>query len=176
MGGKCSPTLHEQATKAIILMMIAKGKIVHLATHGSAVAGFLAFAGLGSSRSGNPVHESTILIYPEDIERMSISPALVVLSSCDSGRGTVKGDGILGMARAFILAGARAVPPLAGAVALKYSCIWLIYLDKQTCNLSKWLLGTAECHHSKSNQCSHKRSRWLARQEISALGWLHSMP
>ena len=125
---KCSPTLHEQATKAIVLMMIAKGKIVHLATHGSAAAGFLAFAGLGSSRSGNPVHESTILIYPEDIERMSISPALVVLSSCDSGRGTVKADGILGMARAFILAGARAVLTTLWRVPDESACILMQFL------------------------------------------------
>ena len=33
----------------------------------------------------------------------------MVLSSCDSGIGKVKADGILGMARAFILAGAQAV-------------------------------------------------------------------
>ncbi|MCG8626006.1 MAG: CHAT domain-containing protein, partial [Proteobacteria bacterium] len=34
---------------------------------------------------------------------------LVVLSSCDSARGMVKADGIQGMARAFILAGAQSV-------------------------------------------------------------------
>ena len=33
----------------------------------------------------------------------------MVFSSCDSGRGTVKADGIIGMAGAFILAGAQAV-------------------------------------------------------------------
>ena len=125
---KCSPTLHEQATKAIVLMMIAKGKIVHLATHGSAAAGFLAFAGLGSSRNGNPVDENKILVYPEDIERMSISPALVVLSSCDSGRGTVKADGILGMARAFILAGAQAVLTTLWRVPDESACFFMQFL------------------------------------------------
>ena len=106
---KCTPTLHEQATKMLVLSMISNSKVVHLATHGSAAAGFLAFASVGSSRRGQPPDEKMVLIYPEDIERLSISPALVVLSSCDSGRGTVKADGILGMARAFILAGAQAV-------------------------------------------------------------------
>ena len=37
-----------------------------------------------------------------------------------------------------------------------------------------------DCGCSKSvvakSKCSHKRSKWLARQEISALGWLHSIP
>ena len=106
---KTTPTLHEQATKMIILSMINSAKIVHLATHGSANAGFLAFAGLGSSRTREVTDEKTVLLYPEDVEKLHISPALVVLSSCDSGRGTVKADGIQGMARAFILAGAQSV-------------------------------------------------------------------
>ena len=106
---KTTPTLHEQATKMIILSMINSAKVVHLATHGSASAGFLAFAGLGSSRSRDITDEKTVLLYLKEVEKLKISPALVVLSSCDSGRGTVKADGIQGMARAFILAGAQSV-------------------------------------------------------------------
>ena len=106
---KTTPTLHEQATKMIILSMINSAKVVHLATHGSATAGFLAFAGLGSSRIREVTDEKGVLLYPEEVEKLNISPALVVLSSCDSGRGTVKADGIQGMARAFILAGAQSV-------------------------------------------------------------------
>ena len=41
------------------------------------------------------------LIFPSEIETLNISPALVVLSSCDSGRGQVKAEGVIGMARAF---------------------------------------------------------------------------
>ena len=55
---KTTPTLHEQATKMIILSMINSAKIVHLATHGSATAGFLAFAGLGSSRTREVTNEN----------------------------------------------------------------------------------------------------------------------
>ena len=106
---KCTPTLHEQATKPVVISMISNAKVIHLATHGSAAAGFLAFAGLGSSRSSEAVEEKTVLLYPADVEHMNISPALVVLSSCDSARGAVRADGIIGMARAFILAGAQAV-------------------------------------------------------------------
>ena len=106
---RATPTLHEQATKMVVMSMISGAKIIHLATHGNASAGFLAFAGLGSSRSRSVSDEKHVLLYPEDVEKLSISPALVVLSSCDSGRGTVKADGIQGMARAFIVAGAQAV-------------------------------------------------------------------
>ncbi len=87
-------------------LVLYTAKFVHLATHGSAVTGFVAFAGRGSSRSKEVVDDKKVLLYPE---KLSISPALVVLSSCDSGRGVVKADGIQRMARAFILAGTQQI-------------------------------------------------------------------
>ena len=96
---KCSPTLHEQATKMLVLSMIANAKVVHLATHGSAAVGFLAFASVGSSRRGSP-----------PMRRWC----------CDSGRGTVKADGILGMARAFIVAGGGVLWKLVGQWGDRY--------------------------------------------------------
>ncbi len=103
------PILEAQATKSAILMRILNSKIIHLATHGSASAGFLAFGMLVPLTSDKAVHPQGVLLYPEEVEKLNINPALVVLSSCDSGRGAVKADGIQGMARAFILAGAQAV-------------------------------------------------------------------
>ncbi len=44
---KCLPILHEQATKPVALSMFMNAKVMHIATHGSATAGFLAFAGMG---------------------------------------------------------------------------------------------------------------------------------
>ena len=109
-----SPVLGDQATKSALLIRLMSSKVVHIATHGSASAGFLAFSSFAvhaNERSSkcNQVHGSNVLLYPEEVEKLHISPALVVLSSCDSGRGTVKADGIQGMARAFILAGAQSV-------------------------------------------------------------------
>ena len=107
-----TPMLDDQATKGALLIRLMNAKLVHLATHGSASSGFLAFSAFAvSAQSGTDRHVdgSNVLLYPEDIEKLKISPALVVLSSCDSGRGTVKADGIQGMARAFILAGAQSV-------------------------------------------------------------------
>ena len=106
------PMLGDQATKGALLIRLMNAKVVHIATHGSASAGFLAFATFAVSvQSGTNKHVdgSNVLLYPQDIEKLNFSPALVVLSSCDSGRGTVKADGIQGMARAFILAGAQSV-------------------------------------------------------------------
>ena len=104
-----SPILHEQATKSAVSMRMMNAKVIHLATHGSAAAGFLALAGMPSSHSEHTDESRNILLYPDEVETLALSPALVVLSSCDSGRGTLKADGIQGMARAFLLAGAQAV-------------------------------------------------------------------
>ena len=125
---KTSPILEEQATKSAVLMRIMNSKVIHIATHGSAAAGFLAFAGLITSRSKEVTDASSVLIYPADIEQQNIAPALVVLSSCDSGRGTVKADGIQGMARAFILAGAQAVLTTLWRVPDESACIFMQFL------------------------------------------------
>ena len=107
-----TPILNENATKTALLNRAMSAKLIHIATHGSASAGFLAFSCFViSTQSGSTKYAppENVLLYPKEIEDIHISPALVVLSSCDSGRGTVKADGIQGMARAFILAGAQSV-------------------------------------------------------------------
>ena len=103
------PVLREQATKHGILYRLRSAKVIHLATHGSASAGFLAFtSSFPVSKTGlaEPEH---VLLFPKEIETLNISPALVVLSSCDSARGQVKSEGVVGMARAFLSAGAQSV-------------------------------------------------------------------
>eukprot|EP00731_Ephydatia_muelleri_P027382 Em0019g255a len=51
-----------------------------------------------SSGSGDClVDGSEVLLLPSEVEQMNIKAALVVLSSCDSGRGMVRADGIIGM-------------------------------------------------------------------------------
>ena len=105
---KASPLLHEQATKSIVMSKLTSAHVIHIATHGSAVSSFLAFAG-ADSPNGKPSETDEILLLPSEVERLTIRAAMVVLSSCDSGRGTVRADGIIGMGRAFLLAGAQSV-------------------------------------------------------------------
>ena len=44
-----------------------------------------------------------------DVQAVRVRARLVVLSCCHSGRGEVKAEGVVGMARAFLYAGARSV-------------------------------------------------------------------
>ena len=60
----------------------------------------LPFLYLNLLRSGLAGQEH-ILIFPKEIESLNSTPALVVVSSCDSARGEVKAEGVIGIARAF---------------------------------------------------------------------------
>ena len=103
------PVLREHATKQSVLYRLRSAKVIHLATHGSASAGFLAFTSSFPVSKSGLAEKDHILIFPKEIETLNISPALVVLSSCDSARGPVKAEGVIGMARAFLSAGAHSV-------------------------------------------------------------------
>ena len=103
------PVLREQATKQSVLYRLRSAKVIHLATHGSASAGFLAFTSSFPVSKSGLAEKEHILIYHKEIETLNISPALVVLSSCDSARGQVKAEGVIGMARAFLSAGAHSI-------------------------------------------------------------------
>ena len=155
---KCKPILHEQATKDAVMMRIMNAKVIHLATHGSAVAGFLAFAGMSASFN-DTVDAKKVLIYPEEIESLNISPALVVLSSCDSGRGVFKADGIQGMARAFILAGAQAVLTTLWRVPDESACIFMQFFYQY---LVEGVKGTEALHKAiLSLRCFSKYSQYI---------------
>ena len=161
---KCKPILHEQATKSAVMMRLMNAKVIHLATHGSAVAGFLAFAGMAASLNQS-VDAKQVLIYPEEIEKFSITPALVVLSSCDSGRGVFKADGIQGMARAFILAGAQAVLTTLWRVPDESACIFMQFFYQY---LVDGVRGTEALHKAMlSVRCFSKYSQYIAYDELN---------
>eukprot|EP00731_Ephydatia_muelleri_P036361 Em0241g6a len=105
---KVQPLLHEQATKVAVVKKLSPAQVIHIATHGSAeILDTLAFAGPDSS-NGKPSKSEDILLQPSEVEQMNIKATLVVLSSCNSGQ-TVHADGIIGMGRAFLLAGAQSI-------------------------------------------------------------------
>ena len=103
-----TPVIGYEASKEVAISKIKHSKIVHLATHGCAGAGFLVFSGsFGGER--DQTDNQSLLLFSEDIEKITTPAALVVLSSCDSARGMFKADGIQGIARSFLLAGALTV-------------------------------------------------------------------
>ncbi|MEP4079201.1 CHAT domain-containing protein [Haloferula sp.] len=73
--------------------------------------GLVLYRGAERSIDSPRLSDSDDLVFPSEIARFSLQDTrLVTLSSCESGAGTpVSGEGVLGLRRAFSIAGAREV-------------------------------------------------------------------
>ena len=96
-----TPLIGRQATKDEVLQRIGSVALVHIAAHGSMETGEIALA-------PNP-GETDFIMTMKDVLRAKIRARLVVLSCCHSAHGKIKAEGVVGIARAFLGAGARSV-------------------------------------------------------------------
>ena len=102
------PLIGKQATKDEVLRRISSVALVHIAAHGSMETGEIALAPNSTRSSQIPAREDYLLTM-KDVLNAQIRARLVVLSCCHSARGEVKAEGVVGIARAFLGAGARSV-------------------------------------------------------------------
>jgi CHAT domain-containing protein len=108
--------LDGEASKAKVIDLLPHRQIVHLATHGlideqvapGEVPGALALAASGGDDG---------FLTATEIARLELRAKLVVLSACNTGRGRLSADGIVGLTRAFMTAGAECVVASLWAVA-----------------------------------------------------------
>ncbi|XP_068748165.1 tetratricopeptide repeat protein 28-like [Montipora capricornis] len=103
-----TPLTGKSATKAEVLRSMKSVALVHIAAHGCPKTGEIALAPNTERKSPIPEEEDFILKM-SDVQTISLRARLVVLSCCHSGRGDVKSEGVVGIARAFLCAGARSV-------------------------------------------------------------------
>jgi CHAT domain-containing protein len=107
----------KSAHKAAVLNQIAQAKIIHIATHGTAESGrnsYIPGALVLARKPDENDHESDTvedcLLVSEEIQQLNLSACeLVVLTCCYSGHGAIQAEGLLGLGRAFLFAGVRAV-------------------------------------------------------------------
>jgi CHAT domain-containing protein len=99
------PLIGSQATKAAVLQQLSGARIVHLATHGILDDVF----GTLSSVALAPTSQDNGFLKAREIISLKLNAELVVLSACNTGRGKINGDGILGLSRSFIVAGVPSV-------------------------------------------------------------------
>ena len=97
----CTPLIGRQATKDEVLRRLGSVALVHIAAHGSMKAGEIALA----PNNG----EKDFMLTMKDVLRVQMRARLVVLSCCHSAQGEIKAEGVVGIARAFLGAGARSV-------------------------------------------------------------------
>ncbi|MGB6300960.1 MAG: CHAT domain-containing protein [Rivularia sp. (in: cyanobacteria)] len=115
---KIQPLIGKQATESTVIQRLPQAQIIHFATHGL----FDDIRGLDSSIALTPENPNSLssplskeerkrdgLLTAEEIFGLELKANLVVLSACDTGRGEITGDGVIGLSRSFISAGVPSV-------------------------------------------------------------------
>ncbi|ELS34166.1 MULTISPECIES: CHAT domain-containing protein [Pseudanabaena] len=97
---KTEAIIGKEATKQAILAKIADAQIIHLAAHGT----FDSEHGLDSA-----IALANNKLTATDILQLNLKAKSVVLSACNTAKGKVTSDGVIGLSRAFILAGTPSI-------------------------------------------------------------------
>ncbi|MBV6622708.1 MAG: tetratricopeptide repeat protein [Rivularia sp. (in: Bacteria)] len=95
----------DEATETTIKAKLPQAGLIHLATHGL----FDGFQGLQSSIALAPSSQDNGLLTASEILDIKLNADLVVLSACNTGRGRITGDGVIGLSRSLISAGVPSV-------------------------------------------------------------------
>ena len=131
------PLTGRQATKEAVLKKMKSASLIHIAAHGDAERGDISLA--PDRHVTRTPQEEHYLLTMADVSKVQLRAKLVVLSCCHSGRGHIKAEGIVGIARAFLASGARSV----------LVSLWAVD-DDATMQLMKWFYESLVCGKSAS--------------------------
>ncbi|CAH3015631.1 unnamed protein product [Porites evermanni] len=101
------PLVGKQATKQAVLQNIHSVSLIHFACHGNAERGEILLA--PPPLTDRKPQEEDYLLTMQNISKVQLRAKLVVLSCCHSAKGQISGEGVVGIARAFLGSGARSV-------------------------------------------------------------------
>jgi CHAT domain-containing protein len=98
------------ATKDNILAKMPSASLIHLATHGtmddrSGSESAIILANTATPTDKNPLNELNSTLTAGEILDLRLNANLVVLSACNTGRGQITGEGVIGLTRSFLSAG-----------------------------------------------------------------------
>jgi CHAT domain-containing protein len=104
------------ATETAVKAKLPQARIVHLATHGllDDTQGLRSAIALAPNSSSSPLSKGGQeggdgLLTAEEILSLKLNAELVILSACNTGRGHLTGDGVIGLSRSLIAAGTPSV-------------------------------------------------------------------
>lgn len=102
------PLTGRDATKQEVLRQIRSATLVHIATRGKVETGEIVLSP-NTRHFSETLKEEDYLLTIRDLKDAELQAKLVVLSCYHSGRGEVKSEGVVNIARAFLGAGAQSV-------------------------------------------------------------------
>ena len=150
------PLLNAAATEQQIKQRLETARVIHFATHGLLEYGKPKDSGVRDVPGAialAPGQGEDGLLTSAEIGDFTLQAELVVLSACDTGRGDITGDGVIGLSRSLFEAGTPSVivslwsVPDAPTAALmtEFYRQWRSGLDKAQA-LRQAMLATMETH------------------------------
>ena len=146
------PLLGKDATKQAVLERMHSVSLIHFAAHGYDERGEIALSPI--SPCGTP-HEVDYLLTMAEISQVRLTAKLVVLSCCHSASGQVRAEGVVGIARAFLASGARAV----------LAALWAVE-DKATMQFMNRFYEHLVRGESASESL-HQAMKWMRKNRFS---------
>jgi CHAT domain-containing protein/uncharacterized protein HemY len=101
------PIIGDKATKVAIVEKMSKARIIHLAAHG--LLDDFENLGIPGAIALAPSEKDNGLLTAGEIRELQLNAELVVLSACDTGKGRLTGDGVIGLSRSLISAGVPSI-------------------------------------------------------------------
>lgn len=100
-----TPLIGEAASESAVVKRMEQARFIHLATHGLLESeNLFAQSYLSAIALGPDAGEDGFLTVRETM-KLQLQAEMAVLSACDTGRGKISGDGVIGLSRGYISAG-----------------------------------------------------------------------
>ncbi|MFN3189234.1 MAG: CHAT domain-containing protein [Aureliella sp.] len=99
------PLLGADASESKVKRLMQSAPVIHMATHGLLEADSVFTRNYLSSMALAADEETDGFLTVREVMEMELSAELAVLSACDSGRGEITGEGVVGLSRAYLTAG-----------------------------------------------------------------------
>ena len=146
------PLVGNDARKQTVLEKMPSVSLIHLAAHGDAERGEIVLSPISSC--GTP-HEEDYLLTMAEISQVRLTAKLVVLSCCHSASGQIRAEGVVGIARAFLASGARAV----------LATLWAID-DEATMQFMNSFYERL-VHGESASESLHQAMKWMRENNFS---------
>ena len=149
------PLIGEEATKAVVLQHLNSVALIHIAAHGAMETGEVLLAS-NPKRTSDIAKKEDCILRMAEVLTVGVRARLVVLSCCHSGHGKLMSEGNIGIARAFIAAGARSVLVSLSAIEDEATLMFMKEFYKEMLKgstASKALNKAMECLRNSTEFC-----------------------